>query len=252
MVISTGVGTPDMLRLSVVVPMFNEAERIIKSIPSMSAWLRAQEWTSELLGVDDGSTDATARLADKLLCEATGASLVLTRLLQNESNRGKGAAVRHGFAESNGRWVLICDADESTPLSEASRLMTVAEETGAALTIGSRAVKGARVKALPHRVLFGRIFQKFTLMLRMPPVADSQCGFKLYDHTFAKRVALEGVEDGYLMDIEHLLMAERLGLRIAEVGVIWHHKKGSKVRLLRDGLAMAIGAVRLAKRFRPS
>lgn len=236
--------------LSVVVPMFNEAARIPRSLPSMAAWLRGRDFSCELLAVDDGSTDATARVADRLLCEAAGGALVLTRLLRHERNRGKGAAVRTGFAAARGRRVLMCDADESAPIAEASKLLAAADAEGAALVIGSRAAPGARVEALPHRVALGRVFQAFTRLLGLPPVADSQCGFKLYDLALARRIAEEGAEDGYLMDIEHLLIARRAGARVAETGVVWRHQRGSKVRLLRDGLAMAAGAARLARRFR--
>jgi dolichyl-phosphate beta-glucosyltransferase len=232
--------------LSVVIPANNEARRLGPTLDRVTEYLRARqdreqgpEGEHEVLVVDDGSTDDTAARV-----EAHPDTMV--RLVRQPENRGKGAALRRGVAESRGRRVLLCDADLSTPIQDVERL-TPHLDDGADVAIGSRAAEGADVQRHQpfYRELMGKTFNRIIRMLGVRGLRDTQCGFKLLDGEVARRLFGELRTEGFAFDVELVWLARRHGLRIDEVGVRWIDSPDTRVhavydsaRMLRDVLLM--------------
>lgn len=190
--------------------------------------------------VDDGSSDGTAQWVE----EYRG-SRPWVRLISCPLNRGKGYAVKCGAVNAPGA-VLIYDADGSTPIEELARLLPELEK-GAEVVVGSRALPMAEttLEAQVHRKLFGRIFNFIINLIIVPDIFDTQCGFKLFSAKAAQRLFRLQRSDGFSFDIELLYLCRKLGIKVEEVAVNWHHEPGSKVNLLRDGFRMLFDAVRL-------
>jgi glycosyltransferase involved in cell wall biosynthesis len=218
--------TPEPLRsLSIVIPAYNEAKRLPATLQRVLAWLSASQLHfSELIVVDDGSSDNTAEIA---------ANCPPVRLLRNPGNRGKGYAVRHGMLEAAGDWVLYSDADLSTPIEEADNLYQAAAKAGAAIAIGSRAID--RTLVTVHQSGFrewsGRAFNLVMRAITGLNFHDTQCGFKLYRKDAAKTVFSAQKLDGFSFDVEDLYIARRAGLKAIEVPVHWANVEGTKVSM---------------------
>jgi dolichyl-phosphate beta-glucosyltransferase len=215
--------------LSVVIPAYNEQERIIPTIGAFAAHLAESGLTWELIVSDDGSRDATRTLIG-IIDHAN------VHVVEAPSNAGKGAAVRRGFAAARGRMVLFSDADNATPADELDGLIAKIE-SGADVAIGSRAADGATVvnRSLVRRALTAglRGFVKVGLGIG---VSDTQCGFKLFTSESARRISAAQTLDGFSFDLEMLYLAERFNYSIAEVPVRWFDAPGSKVRPGREAL----------------
>ena len=227
--------------LSVVVPAFNEERRLPATLERIGSFLalRADLLPAEILVVDDGSVDGTARVAERFAVPA-GISL---RVLRLGRNSGKGAGVRAGLAASVGRKVLITDADLATPIEEIDKLLA----SGAAFAVGSRGVQRElieRRQPLPRDTM-GRMFNVALRALGLTSLKDTQCGFKLLEGELARRLAREQRLDGFAFDVELLARAARGGASIAEVGVRWSHVEASRVRPLRHGMQMLRDALRV-------
>lgn len=225
-----------ILALSVVIPAYNEARRILPYLQAITAYLGQRGLSYEILVVDDGSQDDTA-----LLVERTGTQYSHIRLIRLPCNNGKGAAVRAGMQAAQGEFQLFADADGATPIRELERL-EAAMHNGADLAIGSRTLASRdsryRVRARLHRTLLGNLFNRIVQRLGIPGIKDTQCGFKLFRKSVAQDLFSVARIDGYGFDLELLYIAQRRGYRIAEVPINWTDQPGSKVRVLRDGLAM--------------
>lgn len=228
-------------RLSVVVPAFNEEERLPRTLARLDEYYRAQPYAWDVTVVSDGSTDGTERVAREFADGHPGFSV-----LAYSPNRGKGHAVRTGMLRAMGERVLFCDADLATPQEETERLMARLDD-GADVAIGSRplAESTLEVRQPWYRELLGRLFNKTVQLLAVRGIDDTQCGFKLFTRDAAQDVFRRCALDGFSFDIEALLVARDLGLRIDEVPVRWRHQEGSKVVLLRDGPRMLRDLVRL-------
>ncbi len=227
--------------LSVVIPAYNEEHRLGPTLDRMTAWLSAHLRQYEIVVVDDGSGDATVSVARAR--EQFGVRVVL-----NDSNRGKGYSVRHGVAEARGRWVLMSDADLSTPIEELVHL--AAKAPAFQVVIGSRAAPGARlVRRQPwYREAMGRTFNLLVQALLLPGIRDTQCGFKLFEARAARDVFSRVHTDGFGFDVEVLHVAHKLGYRIAEVPVRWLDDPATRVRPVRDALSMAVDLWRVRTR----
>jgi dolichyl-phosphate beta-glucosyltransferase len=218
-------GEPARPSLSIVVPAFNEASRIERSLDKTLAFLAGRAAT-EIVVVDDGSRDETAQVI-----EAFAAQHPTVRLVRLPRNRGKGAAIRAGVAVTRGERVLMMDADLATPIEELDALER-ALDAGARVASASRAVGTSDVRRAqsPLRVLLGRLGNLWIRAWAVPGIHDTQCGFKLFEGEVARRLFSLCREDRFGIDIEVLHLATRLGYSIAEVGVRWEHQEGSKVR----------------------
>jgi dolichyl-phosphate beta-glucosyltransferase len=217
--------------LSVVIPAYNEISRLPATLAHLREWLSTRDGETEILVVDDGSTDQTAEAAR----EAGGEGLVL---LRHEPNRGKGYAVRRGMLAARGRRRLMTDADLSTPIGELSRLEEELDE-GADIAIGSRAIAGARIEVHQpaYREAMGRLFNRVVQTLLLPGLQDTQCGFKLFSASAAEDAFGACRLDGFSFDVEALYVARRRGLRIVEVPVTWRNDAASRVSLGGGGAA---------------
>lgn len=227
------------VELSVVIPAFNEAARLPVFLDSVLAYCREHCPASEIIVVDDGSSDDTARLAAR-----PG-----VRVISHLRNAGKGAAVRTGMLAARGRLRLFADADGATAMGELASLREAVEQ-GADIAIASREGAGKRVEASALRRFLGRWFNRAVRMGSVKGIRDTQCGFKLFATPAAQALFCVAQEDGFAFDVELLLVAQRRGLKIAEVPVNWTEMPGSKVSLLRDGMRMLKAVRRIKKRWK--
>ncbi len=222
-----------MIRLlSIVIPAYNEATRIGNTVQAAAAHLAQQPYRWEILVVDDGSRDQTAREVEELLGKVPD-----LRLIRHRVNRGKGAAVQTGLKESQGSAILFCDADSATPFKELDRLLPELKE-GVGIVTGTR--KSSRSQVLvPQpwlRRLMSRAYQRICQGLTSPGVSDVTCGFKLLSREAADRIAPRMRIHRWSFDAELYAIARVQGLRVAEVPIRWADQRKTKVRLLNDAL----------------
>ncbi len=219
---------------SIVLPAYNERERIAATVESIFAFAAQKSWQTEIIVVNDGSTDDTAEVVRR--CAATRPGV---RLLENPGNRGKGYSVRHGMLQAQGEILLFSDADLSSPIAEAEKLFA-AIASGADIAIGSRWLKTElQLRRQPlYRQFYGRIFNLALRLILGLQFKDTQCGFKAFTRRAAHALfALQKIER-WGFDPELLYLAKRLHLRIEEVPVAWAHREGTRLNPLRDGLRM--------------
>jgi dolichyl-phosphate beta-glucosyltransferase len=219
-----------MLRsLSIIVPAFNEESRLPESLTKLLTWIKSAglEFV-EILVVDDGSTDGTAALVERM-----SASIPAIRLLRNGENRGKGYSVKNGMAHLNGEWALVTDADLSAPIEEISKLYEAAIRTKSQIAIGSRALNRKLIgqRQPLGREYAGRVFNSVMRFVTGLPFRDTQCGFKLFHSTAAARIFPLQQLDGFGFDVEDLYIARVLGIPVVEVPVRWNNVEGTRVSL---------------------
>jgi dolichyl-phosphate beta-glucosyltransferase len=225
-----------MISLSIVIPAYNEERRLPATLELIGRFVEGRKWRFiEVIVVDDGSIDGTAAVV-----HAAARTRPFIRLLRNPGNRGKGYSVRHGMMSALGRWILFTDADLSAPIEELEALLAAAQEHGAEVAIGSRALDPSliAVRQSVLRRLAGRTFNFVTGMFTGLEFADTQCGFKLFQAHAAARIFERQRIDGFGFDVESLYIARLLGFRAIEVPVRWAHSDGTKVRMLRDSAKM--------------
>ncbi|HEY8855312.1 MAG TPA: dolichyl-phosphate beta-glucosyltransferase [Candidatus Dormibacteraeota bacterium] len=227
--------------LSVVIPAYNEEQRLPRTIEQIERYLGRRRLDYELIIVDDGSTDGT-----RLVMDAAAARNSKVRLETLPANHGKGRALACGVAVARGAEVLVTDADLSTPIEELEKL-EAALQAGAGVAIASRAVKGSRVEiAQPiYRVLMGKVFNLIVQAVLLPGIWDTQCGFKLFRADVAQPVFAALTTDGFGYDPEVLYLAKRRGVKIAEVPVVWRHSAPTKVLPIRNSIDMFKHVVRV-------
>jgi dolichyl-phosphate beta-glucosyltransferase len=231
--------------LSIVIPAFNEEERLGPALRQTLDYLESSGIDSEVIVVDDGSRDGTADIVSSMARDAR--SLRLLRLAQNA---GKGFAVRSGIINAQGSRILFMDADNATALEEIARVSAIMDETGADIVIGSRAhLPGshATVQAKWFRHVSGRIFHQFVKVYGVSGIRDTQCGFKLFTRSAAQSIASRMRMHGYSFDVEMLLIGRELGYDIREVAVNWTHQHGSKVSVVSDGMRMVADLMRIRR-----
>jgi glycosyltransferase involved in cell wall biosynthesis len=218
-----------METLSIVIPAYNEENRLPSTLDALVSYARRSPLpVTEILVVDDGSRDGTAALVSSR-AEAHG----VLRLVSNPGNRGKGYAVRNGMLAAAGDWILSTDADLSAPITEFGKLFAEAKRADAAVAIGSRAIDRNMVKVHQPwmREVSGRAFNLAMRAVTGLPFRDTQCGFKLFRRDAAREIFSRQVEDGFSFDVEDLMIARRLGLRSIEIPVEWSNVEGTKVSL---------------------
>ena len=235
------------VELSVVVPAYNEETRLRPTLDAICAHLRADpdrwgDW--ELIVVDDGSTDSTAKIAKEAAADEPRIHVVAS-----EDNRGKGSALRQGVLASYGRRVLVTDADLATPIEELDRLDERLAAGDTAAAIGSRAHPDSRIEVHQRRLRewLGRIGNRLIRTVAVSGIRDTQCGFKLFDGDKARDAFADSRLDGWGIDVEILRHFRREGWPVAEIPVRWSHQEGSKVRPLDYGRVL-LELVRLRAR----
>ncbi|NNE43060.1 MAG: glycosyltransferase family 2 protein [Gemmatimonadetes bacterium] len=230
--------------LTVVIPAFNEENRLGTTLERIHSWLSGRAETFEILVVDDGSRDRTVALVREFAGGHPG-----VRLHEAGRNRGKGAAVRTGFAESRGERVLFSDADLSTPIEELVPMQEALNQ-GAGLVIASRDLPESNLaeRQAWYREGMGKLFNRIVRMATGIPFRDTQCGFKLLGGGDARALATEMREDGFAFDVELILLARRSGLAIRELPVTWRHVDESRVSPVTDALRMLQSLPRILRR----
>lgn len=216
-----------MHSLSIVIPAFNEELRLPGTLERIRNFTDSRPWHFlEVIVVDDGSRDRTAAVV-----EHSASGWPALRLLKNPGNRGKGYSVRNGMSAGQGDWLLFTDADLSSPIEELDKLLRAAEETGAKVVLGSRALdrRLVSVRQPAVRELSGRFFNRVMRMVTGLPFRDTQCGFKLFQREAARQIFPRQRLDGFGFDVEDLFIAKQLGIRCEEVGVRWANVEGTKV-----------------------
>jgi dolichyl-phosphate beta-glucosyltransferase len=231
---------------SVVIPCFNEAARIGATLRVTLDYLTANAPESELIVVNDGSTDGTGTIAREILAETN----VATRLLENFPNRGKGAAVRSGLLAARKPIGLFSDADLSTPLTETPKLIDPIANGEIDIAVGSRALDRSLIGIHQpwRREQGGRVFNVLVRVVTGLPFWDTQCGFKAFRLEVCRPILEAARIRGFAFDVELLLLAQRAGLRIREIPVRWNHAEGSKVSFLHDSLRMLREVIELRAR----
>ncbi len=221
--------------ISIVIPAYNEERRLPRSLERIRTYLKNSGWDGEVIVVDDGSTDQTARIVTEWQKQ-----IPTLRLVQNGQNRGKGFSVRHGMLEARARIAIFTDADLSSPIEEADKLLGVLGGGRYDVAIGSRAVDRKLIteRQSRFREIAGILFNKLVQMVTGLEFVDTQCGFKAFAVDKMKPVFEQQRIEGFGFDPEILFLAKKNGLRIAEVPVRWAHDADSRVHMVRDSLRM--------------
>ena len=222
---------------SLIIPAFNEAHRIGETLVQVLSYLTAASAGSEVIVVDDGSTDDTAGVVRQVF---DGAGEIESRVIQHAPNRGKGAAVRDGLRAATRPIALFSDADLSTPIEEASKLIEPISVGQVDVAFGSRALDRRLIGTRQSwgREQGGRVFNLLVRLSTGLPFWDTQCGFKAF-RLDAFRPVLENAQSaGFGFDVELLYLAHKAGLRMQEIPVRWNHHEGSKVHFVHDSLHM--------------
>jgi dolichyl-phosphate beta-glucosyltransferase len=219
--------------LSIVIPSFNEEARLPVTLADISAYIRASKRVTEVIVVDDGSTDRTADVANSFRGE-----IQRLRVIANKTNRGKGYSVRHGMLEARGRIVLFTDADLSAPIAEADKLIAALGDHDVA--IGSRALNRSLISV--HQSVFreyaGIIFNLIVRTILRLPFVDTQCGFKAFHRDRCRVIFQQQRIERFGFDPELLYLARHHGLSAVEIPVRWAHSPATKVSMFRDSIQM--------------
>lgn len=226
---------------SIVIPAYNESARLGATLEKVLAYVHAQRWDAEVIVVNDGSRDNTADIV-----RAFATKDPVLRLVENPGNHGKGYSVRNGMLNTRGRIVLFSDADLSSPIEEAPKLLQALDD-GADIAIGSRWLRAeTQTQRQPlHRQVFGRIFNlvlRLTLGLQFK---DTQCGFKAFKQPAVQAIfPLQKIER-WGFDPEILFLAKKLKFKTQEVSVAWGHSGGTRINPLVDGSRMFMEMLRI-------
>lgn len=228
-------------RLSVVIPAYNEEQRIERTLTRLHEYYEAQPYAYDVTVVSDGSSDGTNAIVERF-----AASHPKFKLHAYSPNRGKGHAVRVGMLAADGDYLLFCDADLATPQEETEKLLPHVL-AGKDIAIGSRPLRESNLEIRQpwYREMLGRTFNATVQLLAVRGIADTQCGFKLFRREVAHDVFRRCKLDGFSFDFEALLIARDLGYSIEETPIRWMHQEGSKVKVLRDGTRMVLDLIRL-------
>ncbi len=217
--------------LSIVVPAYNEEQRLPPTLERLHAYLSTQPMTYEIVIVDDGSRDRTCAVVEEAM-----ARIPYLRLVRQTPNAGKGAAVRRGMLAARGQIRVMCDADLSMPPEQLPLLLAPILACETEISIGSRYAPGADTgKKQPfYRVMWSRLCNKVIQRTLVPGILDTQCGFKAFTAEAARDLFARGRINGWAFDLEILALARRRGFAIAEIGVVWRDDERSRVNPLKD------------------
>ena len=231
--------------LSVIIPAYNEAGRLGKTIRAVVDYLRQNLPHAEVIVVDDGSSDGTAEIARQTFADSRP---LRTSVISYKSNLGKGRAVRLGLLAARSDVTLFSDADLSTPISEAPKLIDPIVNGQYDVTFGSRALNRELIGVHQswRREQGGRIFNLVVRVATGMPFWDTQCGFKAFRMSVCRPLIEAATIDRFGFDVELLYLAFRAGLNLKEIPVRWDHNEGSKVSVLSDSFKMVneVGLIR--------
>jgi glycosyltransferase involved in cell wall biosynthesis len=215
------------IHLSVIIPAYNEAEKLPQTLPETSAYLSRQSYSYEIIVVNDGSRDRTADVVRELIPQVKN-----LKLIDNQENHGKGYVVRQGMLQAMGEYRLFTDADNSTTIDHLERMWPVFKE-GYDVVIGSRDVKGAKME--PAQPLFRRLLGEiFNLIVQavvgLWGIWDTQCGFKTFTKKLVEEIFPKCKINRFAFDPEILILAKKAGYKIKEVPIFWKNDARSTVK----------------------
>jgi dolichyl-phosphate beta-glucosyltransferase len=220
--------------ISVVIPAYNESERIKKTLERICNYLNdvACEW--EIIVVDDGSTDTTFQIVKE--CAEKEERI---HIIKNERNMGKGYSVKRGVLQGKGKYILFSDADLSAPIEELEKLIKYLSK-GYDIAIGSRGLPASdiRIHQPWYRERMGKIFNLFVQILALPGIWDTQCGFKCFKREVAHKVFKLQRIHGFAFDVEVLYIARKFKYKTKEIPIQWMDAKGTKVHPIKDAARM--------------
>lgn len=224
--------------LTIVIPAYNEEKRLPVSLEKIGNFLRQQSYCSEVLVVENGSTDKTSQVVRDFARTVTLDDPFTIELLH--SDQGKGAAVKTGMLVGRGAHLFICDADLSMPIEEVNKFLPPTLPEGSFdVAIASREIAGAvRYNEPGYRHLMGRVFNLIVRTLIIPGIEDTQCGFKLFTRAAADEIFPYQTISGWGFDPEVLFIANSRQLRVVEVPINWYYMADSRVNPVRDTIKM--------------
>jgi glycosyltransferase involved in cell wall biosynthesis len=218
--------------LSIIIPAHNEEKRLPPSLQSVSEFLQKQDYSSEILVIENGSGDRTFEIAQSFVD-----SIPNLRVF-HEDNAGKGLAVQRGMLEAEGQYRIFCDADFSMPIEEINKFLPP-NKSDYHVAIASRELPDSiRIDEPEYRHLIGRVFNSMVRWFVLPGLHDTQCGFKAFRADVADTVFSRQTLPGWSFDAEVLVIARQLGYRIEEVPITWYYKPGTRLRIVRDSFQM--------------
>src|SRR6266702_3246466 len=226
---------------SIIIPAYNEGARLGTTLDRVLNYVAAQRWDAEVIVVNDGSRDQTPDLV-----RSYAQTHPALRLLENPGNRGKGYSIRNGMLHASGEILLFSDADLSSPIEEADKLLA-ALQNGADVAIGSRWLRAElqTQRQSLHRQLLGRVFNLALRMVLGLPYHDTQCGFKAFTRRAADAIfPLQRIE-GWGFDPEILFLARKFGMKTEEVPVQWAHSGDTRIHPVRDGIRMFVEMLKI-------
>lgn len=217
--------------VSIVIPAYNEAARIQRTLEAIDRYVAASEMTAEVIIVNDGSADGTRAIGERFAADHP-----YTRLLHNERNLGKGGSVRRGMLAASGDYVFFMDADLSVPIEQLGSCWQAMVRDGHAILIGSRRVAGAVIaRRQPKlREYLGRAFTLLARTTLHPQIVDFTCGFKGFRRDVARALFSLQRRPDWAFDAEILHLARLLRIPVHQQPVTWEHRDGSRVRFPRD------------------
>ena len=237
--ITLAMPTTPIPLLSLIIPAYNEAERLPPSLEQIHAFLSKQPFSAEIIVVENGSTDGTYAIVERLQKQIANLKLL------HEDTPGKGWAVRQGMLAARGEFRFICDADLSMPIEEVARFLPPALNN-MPIAIASREAPGAvRYDEPEYRHLIGRAFNSMVRLMLLPGLQDTQCGFKCFRADAAEAVFPLVTIRGWTFDVEALFIARKMGYAIIEVPIPWRYYPRSRVKVLRDSLQMGMDLLRI-------
>ena len=247
-----GTNSGEKLSVSIILPLYNEYERLFILFKEIEKFSTKTKLDVEFIIIDDGSTDKSLSLVEKLIEEEKNKALNI-KIITYKNNQGKGYALKKGVLSSTKEWVLTTDVDLSVSFDQLTEWFEhyILKDKNCAY-MGSRELKNSEVVNRKYRAIIGNIFNFFIHLIlgnKISKIKDTQCGFKLYNEAYAKKIFNSLNEKGFAHDVEILILLCSNNIKVVELPIKWTYKKGSKVNIFLDSILMFFSLIRLKIRY---